>query len=488
MMAAVTWSGAGVKLLSFNAYQLRMIASSRKKTDMRDSYWLAKALQTGMTPHPVYIPTGTVRLLRSLLSQRQALLVERRRWLARARAHLQAAGYKTKITRSVTRLLETAVANPDGLDEYLAQALELCIRMEQSAEKELRGVEERLFKLGKPIDAIERLMTIPGIGNLTAVMIYAWVGDISRFRNARQLTSYAGLVPSTHQSGEVLLSGRITKEGAGQLRSCLVQCGHVLLSRCQTKEAQPLKALAERVHTTRARRKIAVVAAARHILRIAYYVLRDGSVYEPDRLRGFRGGLNAAEQSLPEAVTSKVEGNQVVIALGSPLAVKSSLRLAGSSSRTKTCADTPRSGRARMEGWETLVFGISENLGLSVPACGCFKHSRPLASCLRIDVLAEVRPEPLTAIMEGQSNWQKRRAANMEPWAGSAVGDVVPRTSGPGVPLEMSCRELRAPACPIVPRRTLRGGTGTQEDGPVHPGLELEHETGSPRRFGRPIL
>jgi transposase len=176
-------AAAGVKLLSFNAYQLRMIASSRKKTDTRDSYWLAKTLQTGMTPHPVYIPTGTVRLLRSLLSQRQALLVERRRWLARARAQLQGAGYKPKITRSVTRLLETAVSDPNGLDEYVAQALELCSRMEQSAEKELRGVEERLFELGKPIDAIRRLMTIPGIGNLTAIMIYAWVGDISRRKN-----------------------------------------------------------------------------------------------------------------------------------------------------------------------------------------------------------------------------------------------------------------------------------------------------------------
>jgi transposase len=278
-------AAAGVKLLSFNAYHLRMIASSRKKTDTRDSYWLAKTLQTGMTPHPVYIPTGTVRLLRSLLSQRQALLVERRRWLARARAHLQGAGYKTKITRSVARLIETAVSNPDGIDECLAHALQLCDRMERSAEKELRGVEERLFELGKPVGEIERLMTIPGIGNLTAIMIYAWVGDISRFRNARLLASYAGLAPSTHQSGDMSLSGPITKEGAGQLRSCLVQCGHVLLSRCQTKEAQPLKALAERVHTTRARRKIAVVAAARHILRVAYYVLRDGSVYEPDRLR-----------------------------------------------------------------------------------------------------------------------------------------------------------------------------------------------------------
>jgi transposase len=168
-------AAASVELLSFNAYHLRMIASSRKKTDTRDSYWLAKALQTGMTPHPVYIPTGTVRLLRSLLSQRQALMVERRRWLARARAHLRSAGYKTKIARSVTRLIETAVSNPDGIDEYLTEALALCARMEQNAENERRGLEKRLFELGKSIDAIGRMMTIPGIGNLTALMIYAWV-------------------------------------------------------------------------------------------------------------------------------------------------------------------------------------------------------------------------------------------------------------------------------------------------------------------------
>ncbi len=41
-------------------------------------------------------------------------------------------------------------------------------------------MEKRLFAVGKPIDAIERLMTIPGIGNLTAIMIYAWVGDGAR--------------------------------------------------------------------------------------------------------------------------------------------------------------------------------------------------------------------------------------------------------------------------------------------------------------------
>jgi transposase len=98
------------------------------------------------------------------------------------------------------------------------------------------------------------------------------------------LASYAGLVPSVRQSGSTLQLGRITKAGSPQLRCVLVQAAHVLLFRCRSVEAQPLKAIAERVHTTRRRRKIAVVAAARHILRIAYYVLRDGTTYEPSKL------------------------------------------------------------------------------------------------------------------------------------------------------------------------------------------------------------
>jgi len=77
-------TAVGVKILSFNAQQLRVIASSRKKTDKRDAYWIAKGLQTGMMPHPVYIPTAEVRRLRSLLAQRGSIGAERKRWLMRA--------------------------------------------------------------------------------------------------------------------------------------------------------------------------------------------------------------------------------------------------------------------------------------------------------------------------------------------------------------------------------------------------------------------
>jgi len=54
-------TAAGPRILSFNAQQLRMISSSRKKSDRRDAYWLARALQTGMYPHPVYMPGPPIR-------------------------------------------------------------------------------------------------------------------------------------------------------------------------------------------------------------------------------------------------------------------------------------------------------------------------------------------------------------------------------------------------------------------------------------------
>jgi transposase len=276
----------GTKILSFNAWQLRMIASSRKKTDKRDAYWIAKSLQSGMTPTPVYIPTGEVRQLRALLSRRQALVSERTRWLLRSRSFLQAAGYTPpRSHRSVMKIIEAGVNSPDGIDETLAQSLELCHRMHAAASLELARLDATLHQRAEGIEVVQRLQTIPAVGERLGLLLHAWIGDVSRFRSARELASYAGLVPSIHQSGTMQRSGAITRMGSPQLRSMLVQSGHVLLWRCKAEPSLPLKAIAVRVHTARARRKIAVVAAARHILRIAYYVMRDGTSYDPKRLR-----------------------------------------------------------------------------------------------------------------------------------------------------------------------------------------------------------
>ena len=77
--------------------------------------------------------------------------------------------------------------------------------------------------------AAQRLLSIPGVGQSTAALITAEVGEISRFDRHEELVSYAGLDPMVHQSGETDVHGSISKEGSAPLRWALVQCAHVLV-------------------------------------------------------------------------------------------------------------------------------------------------------------------------------------------------------------------------------------------------------------------
>lgn len=276
----------GVPLLSFNPYHLRMIAASRKKTDRRDAYWIAKALQTGMTPHPVYIPVGQIRELRELLARRRMVQRDRNRWQYRARAYLRLTGLKVRtgghyLGKAIDHLLD----QPEGIDRRLLDALGLCQRQQSILAEELSHLDAVLQNRTRGIEDIERLMTIPGVGHVCATTVYAWVGDVSRFPDPKSLCAYAGLVPSVRQSGDTTTHGHITKQGSPALRATLVQAAHVVTSRARTEAARPLQAIYERVRGTRGRRKVAIVALARHLLRIAFHVLRDRAPYDPSRLK-----------------------------------------------------------------------------------------------------------------------------------------------------------------------------------------------------------
>ncbi len=275
----------GVPILSFNAAHLRMIAASRKKTDRRDAYWIARALQTGMTPHPVYIPGGEVRELRKLLTRRRIVQRDRNRWQYRARAFLRAEGRRVTtgghhLRKQVDRLLE----HPDGVDTTLLESLGLCERLITVLTEELGHIEASIHLRTKNNDVVERLKTIPGFGDVVAATTYAVIGEVERFPNARSLSAYAGLVPTVRQSGDRNSHGGITKEGSKQLRAVLVQAAHTV-ARSTSPSAAPLRATFERIRGTRGRRKIALVALARHLLRIAFHVWRDQQTYDPAKVR-----------------------------------------------------------------------------------------------------------------------------------------------------------------------------------------------------------
>src|SRR2546427_500984 len=105
-----------------------------------------------------------------------------------------------------------------GSVPWLAESVALCQRQEAALRLELQRVDAALAARIRAIEAIGRLLTVPGIGPLTATTIYAWVGDVRRFPNPKALAAYAGLVPTVRQSGGGSTHGGDTKPGGATPR------------------------------------------------------------------------------------------------------------------------------------------------------------------------------------------------------------------------------------------------------------------------------
>ncbi len=118
------------------------------------------------------------------------------------------------------------------------------------------------------------LMTIPGIGVINAMFIISEIEDISRFPSYRNLSSYAGLVPSLDASAEKSRTGRITKEDPPYLRNALVEAAQTIP---RMKKSRLNIFFRKRI--VRAGYQKAVVATAHKILQYVYYVLKNQSPY-----------------------------------------------------------------------------------------------------------------------------------------------------------------------------------------------------------------
>ncbi len=183
-------TAAGTTLLSFHAQHRRRIAASRKKTDRRDADWIAQALQAGMSPHPVYVPTGKIRERRAVLSQRRVLHADYNRWRHRARTSWRAGGYPVVSGGAALRAaLAPGNAGTRGAPPSLPDALALCQRQEGALRAELAQGDAVVRARTQAVEAIQRRMTVPGIGPLTAAMLDAWVGDVRRVPHAKPLAA-----------------------------------------------------------------------------------------------------------------------------------------------------------------------------------------------------------------------------------------------------------------------------------------------------------
>jgi transposase len=112
------------------------------------------------------------------------------------------------------------------------------------------------------------LRTLPGVGEFTALVMLAEIGDITRFGGARKLASWAGLTPTVRGSDLTVRHGHISKQGSAWLRWVLNQAA-------QTAKRSPEFAATYSVIAKRRGKKIATIAISRKLLTRAYHLLTD---------------------------------------------------------------------------------------------------------------------------------------------------------------------------------------------------------------------
>jgi transposase len=112
------------------------------------------------------------------------------------------------------------------------------------------------------------LTGLPGVGPVTALVILAEIGEVSRFGSARKLASWAGLTPTVHGSDWVARDGHISKQGSTWLRA-------VLCEAAQTAQRSPQFAAGYQAIARRRGKKIATTAVARTLLTPAWHLLTD---------------------------------------------------------------------------------------------------------------------------------------------------------------------------------------------------------------------
>jgi transposase len=244
----------------------------RIKTDRRDVRGLAEACRRGIY-RPAHRVSPAQRTRRRELRVREQLVRTRTQLINLVRAQLRQDGYRLPggashtVVRRVTR-----VTLPDALHTVLAPVVALL----DTIGEQLRVCEAQVKAAARQDAIVQRLMTAPGIGPITALTYRAVLDDITRFGDARRVAAYLGLVPREKSSGSRQRKGGITKAGPTGLRVLLVQASWAVWRQRAGRGA--LHAWVERVAARRGR-PIAVVALARRLGRILYAMWRDERDY-----------------------------------------------------------------------------------------------------------------------------------------------------------------------------------------------------------------
>ena len=261
-----------------------LMKNVKRKTDKDDAIKLARLASLGELV-PTHVPTKAIRERRRLIKYRKKIVDRINSCKSSIRAVFVnqgipiSQGAKTWHTGRAFLIENSKPLLECEPNELWRGELHLELTLLESLEVTLNKIEKQLESIAKTDTQIQRVQTINGVGRVTAEAIVNWIDDPHRFKSAREVGSYAGLVPRQYQSGNTDRHGRITKRGPRLLRTLLVECAW-----CSLQYNQWSRQTYDRIHAGKQpRKKKAAVAMARRILVLAWAMMRDEVDYDPER-------------------------------------------------------------------------------------------------------------------------------------------------------------------------------------------------------------
>jgi len=273
------------RLVLVHPQRVKAIASAKLKNDRVDSETLAHWLRCDLLPESWKADRET-QARRQQVRLRATLVRQRTRLKNQVHAMLHQQGLRSPVTdlfgKRGRRWLEGV-----KLPGQARESMNTCLRMIDHYGEEVQKQNLQLSERAKADKRVEWLLTIPGIGECSAMMLLAEIDEIGRFQDKEALCSYAGLVPRVRESAGKAARGGITRQGSPWLRWMMVEAAQVA-----TRSSPVAKRYYERL-LSKKHKHVARVALTRKLLIAVYAMLHDGVVFDEAKFAAVKGNPSA---------------------------------------------------------------------------------------------------------------------------------------------------------------------------------------------------
>lgn len=252
------------------------LAMMTNKTDRNDAAGLAQIVRTGWF-REVHVRSDASYIVRAQLAARTALVRQRCEVDNQIRGLLKTFGILIgKVPGGLKKRAAEIASDELTTKPELAQLVWMLLALRETLCDQITTLDRQLMQQAKALPVCRQFMTVPGVGVVVALSVWAAIDDPGRFAKSTTVGAYFGLTPRRYASGEVDRQGRITKCGDPNVRTHLYEAANVLLTRIQRPSA--LKAWGLRI-AKRSGFKKAKVAVARKLAIILHRIWRDGTEF-----------------------------------------------------------------------------------------------------------------------------------------------------------------------------------------------------------------